>query len=388
MTKSEKRFYIITFGIMMLIGFYLSIYQSIISEISGMFGTGGALTGILIALYFTGAFLSPIVCGELGDRIGKKPVLLAGFVVLTTGVIIVALSKHILVTCAGVFLMGGGGCTIEGLLSAKITDENPHAAERFMNYSQVFFCLGAVLGPMIRLAVKSLGGQWQMNMYIIAVLLIIAGCIFLTIPNDKKKPIEKAASSKAYSLTLLKDVRFLLFFVSMFLYVGAEAGLAFFVVDYFGEAQAASYGEISLSLFWAGMIAGRLVAGVLYRYSGKLMVIYLAIALLFSLMLQLNSPPVASVVMIFMTGLGFSAVWPLLMANCTRAYSNTSGTAGGLMVAGGSFGGILMPMIMGFLAAGGSVKNAIIVVSVMMLITLIINLHMWRKKQPDNATTQ
>ena len=91
----------------MLIGFYLSIYQSVISEISGMFGTGGALTGIMIALYFTGAFLSPIVCGELGDRIGKKPVLLAGFIVLTTGVIIVALSKHVLITCAGIFLMGG-----------------------------------------------------------------------------------------------------------------------------------------------------------------------------------------------------------------------------------------------------------------------------------------
>jgi len=82
-----------------------------------------------------------------------------------------------------------------------------------------------------------------------------------------------------------------------------------------------------------------------------------------------------------MTGFGLSAVWPLIMAFCTGMFASTSGTAGGLMVSGGALGGMLMPMVMGFLAVGGNVRSALLVVPVTMIITLILNIHLWKKKQ-------
>jgi len=384
MAYSAKGLYSIFFGTMFLLGLFLSVYQSVISDMTGMLGSGSALTGIMISIYFTGAFIVPIIAGELGDRIGKKTVLLTGVAVSTVGLIVAVLSYNFLLTGIGVFLMGGGACTIESLLSAKITDENPNAAEKFMNYSQVFFCLGAVLGPLLSLTVKSLGGIWQINMYIVAFLYLIAGGFLLTIPNDRKKTLEKRTSGISYSLTLMRDIRCLLLFFSMFLYVGGEAGTAFFVIDYFGETSAPMYGEISLSLFWASMIVGRLLAGMFYRHSSKIVIICLVVAAVFSLLLQLRQPPVVSVFFIFMTGLGLSAIWPIIMAQCTRIFCNTSGTAGGLMTSGGALGGMLMPMFMGFLAVGGNVRNALLVVPTTMLITLILNLYLWKKKNIAN----
>jgi len=179
-----------------------------------------------------------------------------------------------------------------------------------------------------------------------------------------------------------------LFFISMFLYVGGEAGLAFFIIDYFGEISAANYGEVALSLFWASMIIGRLVAGAFHLHSSRIFIICLIVAAVSSLLLQLRQPAELSVFFVFMTGFGLSAVWPLIMAQCTRTFSNTSGTAGGLMVAGGALGGMLMPMLMGFIAAGGNVKNAILVVPAMMFLTLILNIYRLKRKNPDDERTE
>jgi len=380
MAYSTKGLYSIFFGTMFLLGLFLSVYQSVIGDMSGMLGSGSELAGIMISIYFTGAFIVPIIAGELGDRIGKKNVLLAGVAVIIMGLTVAVLSHNVVLTGIGVFFMGGGACTIESLLSAKITDENPNAAEKFMNYSQVFFCLGAVLGPLLSLTVKSLGGVWQVNMYIVVFLYLIVGGFLLTIPNDRKTTLEKRTSGVSYSLTLMRDIRCLVFFFSMFLYVGGEAGVAFFVIDYFRETSVPMYGEISLSLFWASMIVGRLLAGMFYRHSGKIMAICLVVAAFFSLLLQLGQPPAVIVFFIFMTGFGLSAVWPIIMAQCTRIFYNTSGTAGGLMTSGGALGGMLMPVFMGFLAAGGNVRNALLVVPAAMLITLILNLYLWKKK--------
>jgi len=381
MSITSRKFYFICFGVMLILGLYLSIYQSVLSDITASVGASSAFAGLFIALYFLGALLIPAVAGEISDRIGKKYVLLAAVAVMITGIVLVATSFHIILIVLGVFLAGGGSCTLEGLFSAKITDEYPDDSERVMNYSQVFFCVGAVFGPLLVLVVRLPGGAWQTNLYIAAFLLLAAGAAILRLPGDKKAAPEKSGTGKpaAYSFSLIKDVRCFLFFLSMLLYVGAEEGLAFFVMDYFDGASAA-FGEISLSLFWASMIVGRFIAGKLHRYSGKIIIICLVMAAVFSLLLQFDNPPVVSVVLYFLAGLGMSAVWPIIMASCTRTFSSTSGTAGGLMMAGGALGGMLVPFLMGFLLSNWGIRSALLVVPVAMLVTLVLSLPALRKK--------
>jgi len=375
MISSAKKFNAICYTVMFLLGLWLSVYQSVASEITESMGSGSMLTGILIALYFFGALTMPPVAGEVSDRFGKKPVLITAVVVMIAGIATVASTGHIVLAGLGVFLAGAGACTLEGLFSAKITDEYADNSEKIMNYSQGVFCAGAVLGPMMVLAVRAPGGVWQTSMYIIAALMAIAGVAILFLPGDKKVP-ERVRSGAAYSFSLMRDTRFLLFFFSMLLYVGAEAGTTFFITDYF-EGRAAVLGEISLSLFWGSMIIGRLIAGLLYRHSGRIMMICLFTTMVFSLLLQINQPPFVSVSLYILIGFGMSAVWPLIMAACTRAFRSTSGTAGGLMMLGGSLGGMLIPFVMGIISNTGSVKNAILLIPAAIFVTIILNLPVW-----------
>ena len=377
MISSAGKFNAICYTVMFLLGLWLSVYQSVISEITDSMGTGGTFTGILIALYFFGALTVPPVAGEVSDRFGKKPVLLTAVLVMVIGIATVASTGHIVLAGLGVFLTGAGACTLEGLFSAKITDEHAENSEKIMNYSQGVFCAGAVLGPMLVLAVRVPGGVWQTSMYIIAALMAVAGGAILCLPGDNKVP-ERVKGGAAYSFSLLRDIRFLLFFFSILLYVGAEAGVAFFITDYF-EGSTSVLGEISLSLFWGSMIIGRLIAGLLYRHSGKIMMICLFTALVFSLLLQINQPPFVSVCLYILIGLGMSAVWPLIMAACTRTFRSTSGTAGGLMMLGGSLGGMLIPFVIGIISSTGSVRSAILLVPAAILVTIILNLPVWRR---------
>ena len=385
MDFSLKRFRAICFGVMLLLGLNLSIYQSVISDISDTFGFEGVFAGFLIALYFLGALVIPAVGGSLGDRIGKKPALLAAAVVMLTGVVVVTQARHVVVLGLGIFLKGGGSCTLEGLLSAKITDENPKSAEKMISYSQLFFCIGAVAGPLLALAVRFLGGAWHTSLYVVAFLLIIVFAALWQIPGDRQSIQKQNDVCPANRFVLFKDIRFILFFVSMLLYVGAEEGVAFFVMDYFADMNAPSLGEISLSLFWGAMIFGRWIAGKLYRHAGKIMVLSLSLAAASSFFLRFVEPPMISVFLFFALGFGMAAVWPLLMAACTRTFHNTTGTAGGLMMTGGALGGMLMPMLIDALAERGSIRDTLFVTTAAMLISMLLHICLQRMK--DHSKT-
>jgi len=367
---------------MLLLGINLSAYQSIIVDINKYFGFDGASAGIFIALFFLGSLIAPAVAGELSDRMGKRVVLIFSAVVFIAGLVLVSQAWSIATTGAGVLLIGAASCTIEGLLSAKITDENPQGSEKLMNFTQLFFCVGAVMGPLLSLAVKSLGADWQVLMLVIAALFVPASISLFFIPVDKISERKIKTKEKSYSLTLIKDIKFLFFFFSMLLYVGAEAGVAFSVTGYYADIGHSFFtGEIALSLFWAGMILGRFVSGLLHKHSNKIMIVCLAASFTFSLLLQFRFQSTVSTALFFLLGLSFSAIWPLLMAFCTQAFSKFSGTAGGLMVVGGSIGGMTLPMLMGVITNMAGAGTAMVVSTCAMFIALVLYLMSRNKTQ-------
>lgn len=371
---------------MLLLGVNLSVYQSVIIDINSSFNLDGASAGLFVALYFLGSLIVPAPAGELSDRVGKKLVLMIACVVFITGIVVVSQATGIIACGTGILLIGSGSCTIEGLFSAKITDENPNSSEKLMNFSQLFFCVGAVLGPILALSIKSLGADWQSIMLIIAALFLPAAVSLVLIPGDKKSTDVIGRKSKSYSLMLLKDIKFLILFFSMLLYVGAEIGVAFSITGYYSSTGQASYtGEIALSLFWAGMIIGRLVAGVLHKQSDKIMIICLLTGTVFSLLLQFQHQTFISTALFFLLGLSFSAIWPLLMAFCTQIFKSFSGTAGGLMVVGGSIGGMTFPALMGAVTGTAGVRAAMVISTCAMAITMTMYMIGRKIKKKEQA---
>jgi len=385
MSFPAKRFNTICFICMFLLGFSFAIYQSLIQDINLFLGFDGAQSGLLVAVFFVGALVSPGITGELGDRIGKRMLSILSGGAMLFGIAIVSQARDAALVIAGIFLMGAGYNALLGLLYAKIIDYNPHTARRIANFSSSTFCLGAVLGPLLSLAIRSMGGNWQRIMLINVFLFFPIILLLLWIPSDKQTAsTNKPARNRAYSLDLIKDVRFLIFFFSIILYVGAEVALSFSVISYFAAVSLPALGEIALSLFWAGMIVGRFLAGVFYKQSGRIIILCLTASAVFSLLLQLAPPPLVSVALFCLIGLSMSALWPLLMALCTQTFSQFSGTASGLMAVGSSLGGIFLPALMGPLTNLFGVRRSIAFTTASLALVLVFNL---RNRKNHQETT-
>ncbi len=122
--------------------------------------TEGAMT---ISLFFTGFGLAQLVLGPLSDRIGRRPVLLAGMLLYTAAGFGCALSPAIvpLLVCRFVQGVGAAGGTV--LAFAIIRDSFSGAAARArLSTISMVFSLAPVIAPTLGGLLLMVGG-WRAN---------------------------------------------------------------------------------------------------------------------------------------------------------------------------------------------------------------------------------
>ena len=109
-------------------------------------------------------------------------------------------------------------------------------------------------------------------------------------------------------------------------------------------------GAFAVSLFWVGLLVGRFSLSVGYRGSRQeYPVLALTILSAASLgMVLLVTSPWASALAVFLTGLGFSGIYPLSIAIVGRYHK--SGVAVGAVTTGGGVGSFTFPFLMAVLA--------------------------------------
>ena len=257
---------------MILLGLYLAGYQNVIDSITKEYSISSSIMGIIIALHFIGSITAPVFFGELSDRKGTKVVTITAFLILISGLIAVSIFKSIYAMALGIFLIGSGFSVIEGTLSAVLSNINPGQTVKVINMSQMFFCIGAVLGPLVALFFINQFGSWRILFVLLIFLFLIMALTFSRFDFGSKDKYEvhedthveeNKKEEKIHSVILLKKRSFLLLCWAMFIYVGAEEGIAFWTTTFFGQAYNSTvWGTYALSAYWAGMIIGRFLASI------------------------------------------------------------------------------------------------------------------------------
>ena len=126
----------------------------------GADSTEGAMT---ISLFFTGFGLAQLVLGPLSDRIGRRPVLLAGMALYTAAGLGCALSPAILPLLVCRFVQGVGAAGGTVLAFAIIRDSFSGAAARArLSTISMVFSLAPVIAPTLGGLLLMVGG-WRAN---------------------------------------------------------------------------------------------------------------------------------------------------------------------------------------------------------------------------------
>ncbi len=277
--------------------------------------------GYVVMVQFFSFFLACLFGGWLCEHRGVN----ARFIILI-GLAILALAFFAgtrLTTLTGFIIwaipLGFGGGLVEAFSSVMISNREKPGSARLLNFSQVFFCLGAMAAPLVTAMLLYRNVSWQTIFVVLGSFIFLVFCIFLATTRKEcvsQGPVEQARNSNLSPL--LTDRLFVLLSIMLFTYVTFESMMASWIPAYFEEKLACSAPTAAtrLVVFWGGLIVGRLAAALLpVRYS-------LWPAMFFGVVLMILTAAAASFVyspmsvtaLVFTHGLAIGPLWPTIVA--------------------------------------------------------------------------
>lgn len=367
----------VAFGLPFFLGFESGGFQLALLMISDTFQLNTETMGILVSLQYGGSILGPILFGDFINKASKKYSSFLAIFLFVFGCFLLLLIPELYAFFIGVFILGMGYSVSQTCSSAALSDAFPGRASRYINLAQVFFSSGAVISPIVTSwAINSLGYTWKFIFVVSACgyLLLILPLLFTHFPTPKKV---MEGSSLGYR-SLLGNTRFLHLVLAIFIYVGVESGLVFFMVLLFTDIfQANSLSAFAISGVWISMIPARIAAGILYKYRKKLIpLLFLLNGVLFTA-LAFSPGPWFALACCLMLGLTLGPIWPTLIGLGTEESPENSGAATGLLNVASGIGGAVFPLLMGVSAAWAGIR-----ISYLLLAVFCIIGHLLLKSSP------
>lgn len=305
-------------------------------DVAGLVFTGNGL-GYTVAVPLSGA---------LADRYGKRALAAGSALVLALGLLLFALSRSLPAGLVAATLAGAGGGSVESGVTGLLPELYPGREGFANNFAQTFFCLGAMLGPLL-LLLPGFGWRLRLGCCGLAFLLLAAG-FWRARAGEGRHAGTDAPTGRRPVPGLAASL------VAMALYTGVEVavwGWLFTVVTGPGGAGPL-WAVAELSGFWLAMGLGRLGAGLLADRLDLTLLIALetAVGIPALLLTLLWRNPAGALAAVVCLGLAFSGIWPSVVGLAQRRHGGTALLSSVLVAAGGA-GSLAVPAAFGFTAA-------------------------------------
>ena len=343
-------------AVLFLYAVYLGALSVLLPFVGASFHLGASAEGRLFPANFLGFVAGVLACGYLSDRYGRKTVLLMGIGAYALGLLLFGWVGSFGGALLAAGLIGAGSGAMEIVASALATDLFPDRKAFILNGLQIAFGAGAALGPTVAHVLLTAGMDWH-RLYLglaaadALLLLVLAGQAVPRTPHAPESlewPVLKA---------VLRQPAFLLLAASQALYVGAETGFFSWMPTYFGRhlPGGAAWAGLVVSVFWVAMTLGRIVTGALVtRMPLTRLTMMLATGGALGAALTLaGTNPLVVLAFVAWTGLCFSGLFGLILAESGERYPHIVGTVYGAVVAAGGLGGAVVPWAVGALADTG-----------------------------------
>ncbi len=285
---------------------------------------------------------------------------------------------------AAIFFIGIGMTLLQvagNPIMRDVSEEGRFA--RNLTFAQFIKGLGSIAGPAVAIALVSRGLPWNsiFSVFGAVVAITLAGVAFLKV--DARKGDDKPPASIASSFALLGHPYVFMMILGLFLYVGAEVGVNSWIATFLNQKFQFDLGSLAtggIAFFFVALSIGRLIGSAVLNFMSarQFLVVTAGLSVLGTLGIMLGSKEVA-VASIFLTGLGFGNIFPLIFSILIDRMPERSAELSGLlcMAIGG---GALMPLVMGAVNdAFGSVTAAMAVPFVSCLYILFLGLRAARE---------
>lgn len=308
--------------------------------------------------------LLSVPAGILQTRYGKKTVLILGLVIALLGVLGASLGLNSFPRFLLTIMLLGAGSAILQVAGNPILRDVSREGKYAQNLSLAQFAkaVGSLSGPIIPvIAARLFGASWTVIFPLYSATLALTLVAVSTIRPSSRRMTAVPATLQS-CLALLRDPKILAMTCGIFLYVGAEvsvsSGIPLFLRERFGLEISRS-GLLGIGAFFLALTLGRFAGGIiLSRVQPAHFLLTSSIVALVSL-LSINVPSkFIAVAAVFLTGLGFANIFPLISFSALEYIPDRANEISGLLVTA-IVGGAVLPLFTGIIADRSSVKSSL-----------------------------
>ncbi len=354
---ATRRLYFVLLTGFVLFGIIFTIAGAALPHVIRTFGWSYTVSGLVLAASSAGYMLSCFVNGFLIQRIAPKVILVTGLVIGTACMAFFMRWPSPWLNLALNFGIGLCQGCMEVVTNLEVIHMERKGQSRLMNLIHACFCIGAAVGP------AAVGYILKENVPLAVVFMVSAGLFALLAVLAAIVPFPRVLAQKeaeqGSGARLLRNPLLLLITVALLTYVGTEIGVSSWSSEYAVKVLdvAASTAAFAVTLYWLGLLAGRLTISFAYRGSRPELLMLglsgLGAVSLVAMLLARTAPALA--VAVFAAGLGSSGFYPLGMSLLGRHFR--SGVAVGTAATGGAAGAIAFPFLMAVVSQGVGIRS-------------------------------
>ncbi len=336
------------------IGWTGLLIPSLIRSIEATFDQTDAGIGLVYFLYSIAYAAGSLGGGAVTERVGRRTVLVGAALLHAAGLAGLGLAGSWPLFVVVTVPAGLGAGIIDGGANGLFLDLFRSGRGRAMNLLHLCFSVGALSAPLVAGTLVSEGTPWQLVMVgsggAVVLLAIAFGLIGMPagrrdLPSTQDEPAARPPTSRLLTRPLV------LLGVGIACYVASEVGVSNWLVRFL-EPAPLSTATLALSLFWAGIAAGRLISSqIADRFDhldftmacAGLLAVTLAGAILIPVL------PI-SISLFALAGLASGPIFPMIVALGGERFPERSAAVGGFLTGLGVVGGTIYPPAMGLLS--------------------------------------
>src|SRR5712664_872456 len=395
---TERRFlvpFMLITSLFFLWAFGVNLNDILIPHLKKAFGLTDFQSSFIQVAFFGGYFLAAFPAGRVMERIGYKKGILAGLFLCAGGAALflpASSSRAYGFFLFALFVMACGQSFLEVAANPYVTILGPAAsAERRLNFAQSFNAVGAVLSPILGRTFILTGVEYapaqiaamsaaQLGAYrageastvkgpylvMAAIFVVVAVLVQMAhLPDVQESAVEGGAAGTENSTeSVLSHPHLMKGVVAQFFYVGAQVGVASFVIRYAQfsvPGTAAKTAALYLLLHQVGFMAGRFVGSALMKKiaAARLLSLF-AGASLVCVTVALLATGVIPVWAVVLIGFFHSIMFPTIFALSIKNLGPLTKRGSSLLVMA-IVGGAFFPAIMGRISDAASIQKAFLV---------------------------
>jgi FHS family Na+ dependent glucose MFS transporter 1 len=348
--------------------------------------------GLVFLVGSIGYTLGTIIGGRVFDRLPGHPVL--GMAQLCAAVLIffIPLARALWVLLAILVCKGFAEGFINTGANALLVWTHGEKVAPFMNGLHFFFGLGAFLSPLLVAQVVGVTGGYRWAYWALSTIAALVGLRMLTMsgsPHPSQAHSQDTVQNSHSPIPYALVISAMLF---LFFYVGAEITFGGWVYTYavtLNLASAAGAAYLT-SAFWAAFTVGRLLSiPAATRFTPKQVILTALISCLSILALGIIFSGSSATLWLMAIGLGFcmAPIWPTGFTLAGQSIAMT-GRITGVILLGDSFGGMVLPTVVGKVIEGSGPRSMVSLVFGSLILNLLAFIGMLRlrpTKRPLDA---